>query len=103
VTSSHSTDWTPNFDAEDLYQLLNRVGSGLVVMHTSSEPNPGWSWSQAAMSLPFQEMCARAFHDHLIDLGMHQPWGSPASLSPEGSLRLAELRQWHLQHAGGVA
>lgn len=93
-----------NFDAEDLYQLLRRVSSGLVVLHDACEAHaPGWSWLQSDMSLSFQELCATARRDHLIDLGRHQPWGSPASLSPEGSLRLAELRQWHLNEVRGVS
>jgi hypothetical protein len=92
------------FDSEDLYQLLSRVARNILVFHGLTEVHaPGWSWVSSDMSPEFQGLCDEALREHLIELGRHHYDGFPASLSPEGSLRLAELRQWHLQHAGGVA
>lgn len=88
--------------SEDLYQLLHRVNDGLVVMHFSTEPTPGWSWLNSHMSLSCQELCAEAFHARLIELGMHQQWGSPAFLSPSGVERLADLYRRHMSEMRGV-
>jgi hypothetical protein len=92
--------------SEELYQLLHRVHGGLVVMHFSTDPTPGWSWVDSHMSEKFQELCACSFHARLIDLGMHQPWGSPAFLSPSGMERLEELHRRHiceLKRCGGMS
>lgn len=89
--------------SEELYQLLHRVGQNLVVLHDTCEPHaPGWSWRESDMSVPFQQLCTDAHHARLIDLGMHQPWGSPASLSSAGWDRLAELKERHLTEVRGV-
>jgi hypothetical protein len=89
--------------SEDLYQLLHRVAEHLVVLHDECEVHaPGWSWTQSDMSEPFQQLCTDARHAGLIDLGYHQPWGSPAFLSPSGVERLEELYRRHMSENGGV-
>jgi hypothetical protein len=89
--------------SEELYQLLYRVADHLVVLHNSCEPHaPGWSWHQSDMSPPLQELCHDAHRAGLIDLGVHQPWGSPAFLSPTGVERLEELYRRHMSEVRGV-
>jgi len=89
--------------SEDLYQLLHRVADHLVVLHDSCEPHaPGWSWTQSDMSEPFRELCENAYRARLIDLGYHQPWGSPAFLSASGVERLEELYLRHMSENGGA-
>lgn len=89
---------------EDLYQLLHRVHSGRVVFHTCGEVHAcGWSWVQSDMSADFQDLCNSAYHARLIQLGIRQFDGSPASLSPAGLARLEELRVRHLIDARGVS
>lgn len=89
--------------SEDLYQLLHRVNDQLVVRHDACEPHPqGWSWNQSHMSQSFQDLCEDAYRARLIDLGVHQPWGSPAFLSPSGVERLEELYRRHISEMRGV-
>ncbi len=89
--------------SEDLYQLLRRVNEGFVTHHDSAEVHaPGWSWKQSDMSAQTQDLCSQAFHARLIELGTHQPWGSPAFLSPSGVERLEELYRRHIAEVRGV-
>jgi hypothetical protein len=89
--------------SEDLYQLLHRVADHLVVLHSECEVHvPGWSWKQSDMSEQFQELCTDARHAGLIDLGLHQPWGSPAFLTQSGVERLEELYRRHMSEVRGV-
>lgn len=89
--------------SEDLYQLLHRVNDHLVVLHDECEVHiPGWSWHRSDMSPLFQELCEDAYRARLVDIGVHQPWGSPAFLSPTGVERLEELYRRHISALGGV-
>jgi hypothetical protein len=89
--------------SEELYQLLHRLNDQLVVLHDSTEPTPGWSWTNSHMSQSCQELCEDAYRARLVDLGVHQPWGSPAFLSPSGVERLDELYRRHVAELRGVA
>lgn len=93
---------TPLF--EELFQLLRRVDEKFVVWHNACDVHaPGFSWHGADMSLPYQELCAYAQREGLLDIGVHRDGASAVSLSDTGKDRLAKGRAQRMAGSRGVA